>query len=86
MWLSPLVMEYVCHFNVRYFPYDTQYCSLTMGSWIYHGQEVDVFNKNDEGNTRSFQQIIPLSSFTITHIALLVTTLFLPFKTVVASF
>ena len=49
MWLSPLVIQSVCHFNVRFFPYDTQFCTLTVGSWMYNGDAVDIWNKNSYG-------------------------------------
>lgn len=49
MWLAPIVMESVCHFNVRYFPYDTQFCTISIGSWIYNGLDLDLWNRDDEG-------------------------------------
>ncbi|XP_067951352.1 neuronal acetylcholine receptor subunit alpha-10-like [Watersipora subatra] len=55
LWLSPLVIQSVCHLNVRYFPYDTQFCNITIGSWIYHGNDVDLWNKNEEGDITAFK-------------------------------
>ena len=56
MWLSPLVVESVCHFNVRFFPYDTQFCHLDIGSWLYHGFEIDLWNRNPYG---SYETALP---------------------------
>lgn len=48
-WLAPVVVKTVCNFNVRYFPYDTQFCTLTVGSWMFDGLEVDLWNKREIG-------------------------------------
>ena len=49
MWLSPLVIKTMCRLNVRYFPYDAQICNITIGSWMYHGFEIDIWNRNLDG-------------------------------------
>ena len=49
MWLSPLVITTMCRLNVRFFPYDSQICNITIGSWMYHGFEVDIWNQNIDG-------------------------------------
>lgn len=51
-WLAPVVTEVVCLYNVRYFPYDTQVCNLTIGSWLHSQSQIDLWNRNDEGETR----------------------------------
>ena len=54
MWLSPLVIKVMCHLNVRLFPYDSQICNLTMGSWVHHGLEIDIWNRNVNGKLKIF--------------------------------
>lgn len=48
-WFAPLVIETMCHLNVRLFPYDSQICNITLGSWTYNGFDIDVWMKNTEG-------------------------------------
>ena len=59
MWLSPLVIKVMCRLNVRLFPYDSQICNLTMGSWVHHGLEIDIWNRNVNGKRK---KIILLNS------------------------
>ena len=54
MWLSPLVITAMCRLNVRFFPYDSQVCNLTMGSWVHHGMEIDIWNRNVNGKQKFF--------------------------------
>ena len=37
-----------CSVDITYYPYDTQTCSLTLGSWMYDHFEVDIFPVQDE--------------------------------------
>ena len=46
----PTILESICPVNVLQFPYDTQSCNLIFGSWVYHGGEIDMFNKNAVGD------------------------------------
>ena len=34
-WSCPMIFRSSCQIDVTYFPYDTQNCSLTFGSWTY---------------------------------------------------
>ena len=34
-WEVPMIFRSSCKIDVTYFPYDTQNCSLTFGSWTY---------------------------------------------------
>ena len=38
----PAVVKTVCRINVRYFPFDTQHCSLKFGSWSFSGNSLDI--------------------------------------------
>ena len=48
-WFSPVVVELVCQYNVRYFPYDTQHCMVRLGSWVYNADEINLFSKEVTG-------------------------------------
>lgn len=41
-WSCPMIFRSSCQIDVTYFPYDTQNCSLTFGSWTYDRKEVDL--------------------------------------------
>ena len=62
MWLSPLVITAMCRLNVRFFPYDSQICNLTMGSWVHDGSEIDIWNRNVNGKQRFFRFDWPLKA------------------------
>ena len=36
--------------DIRYFPFDTQHCSLKFGSWTYHGEEIDIKPARDRAS------------------------------------
>ncbi|XP_062588172.1 neuronal acetylcholine receptor subunit alpha-10-like isoform X1 [Saccostrea cucullata] len=49
----PSVLESLCTVDVEKFPYDEQTCKLLFGSWAYHGYDLDLQNKNPEGDLSS---------------------------------
>ncbi|XP_048754339.1 neuronal acetylcholine receptor subunit alpha-10-like isoform X2 [Ostrea edulis] len=50
----PAVVVISCSVDVTYFPYDTQTCTLKLGSWIYNGFDIDVLAKGSTGDLTSF--------------------------------
>ena len=48
-WFAPLKVAISCTFNVRYFPYDTQFCSLVFASWSFNAYQVDIQPRNIKG-------------------------------------
>ncbi|XP_062588972.1 neuronal acetylcholine receptor subunit alpha-10-like [Saccostrea cucullata] len=50
----PTVVEITCSVDVTYFPYDTQKCTIKLGSWTHHGQELDLLAKRSTGDLSSF--------------------------------
>ena len=42
--MAPIQIKTECKINVKYFPFDEQICSITFGSWTYHGFKVDLFH------------------------------------------
>ena len=47
-WLAPAIITGKCPMNIRYFPFDTQHCTLKFGSWTYHGEEIDMQPARDK--------------------------------------
>ena len=43
VWLTPAIYTSSCLIRVRYFPFDTQVCTMKFGSWGLTGAEVDIF-------------------------------------------
>ncbi|XP_048584034.1 neuronal acetylcholine receptor subunit alpha-10 isoform X2 [Nematostella vectensis] len=41
-WYSPNILKTHCKIDIQYFPFDTQTCKLTFGSWTYNGLKIDV--------------------------------------------
>ncbi|XP_052591863.1 neuronal acetylcholine receptor subunit alpha-9 [Peromyscus californicus insignis] len=53
-WDSPAITKSSCVVDVTYFPFDSQQCNLTFGSWTYNGNQVDIFNALDSGDLSDF--------------------------------
>uniref|UniRef100_A0A915Q741 Neurotransmitter-gated ion-channel ligand-binding domain-containing protein n=1 Tax=Setaria digitata TaxID=48799 RepID=A0A915Q741_9BILA len=41
-WAPPAKVYSICKLDVRYFPFDDQFCILEFGSWIYDQSQLDV--------------------------------------------
>ncbi|MCP9264085.1 Nicotinic acetylcholine receptor non-alpha subunit 27 [Dirofilaria immitis] len=41
-WAPPAKVYSICKLDVRYFPFDDQFCLLEFGSWIYDQSQLDV--------------------------------------------
>ncbi|XP_052793000.1 neuronal acetylcholine receptor subunit alpha-10-like [Mya arenaria] len=50
----PTVTKSICRVNVKYFPFDTQECSLQFGSWSHHGLDLDFVNRNSAGDLDTY--------------------------------
>uniref|UniRef100_A0A8D0GNZ2 Cholinergic receptor nicotinic alpha 9 subunit n=1 Tax=Sphenodon punctatus TaxID=8508 RepID=A0A8D0GNZ2_SPHPU len=53
-WDAPAITKSSCVVDVSYFPFDSQQCNLTFGSWTYNGNQVDIFNALDSGDLSDF--------------------------------
>ncbi|XP_015683474.1 neuronal acetylcholine receptor subunit alpha-9, partial [Protobothrops mucrosquamatus] len=49
-WDAPAITKSSCVVDISYFPFDSQQCNLTFGSWTYNGNQVDIFNTLDSGD------------------------------------
>ena len=53
VWLAPVTFKSKCRIDIKYFPFDTQYCKMKFGSWTYDGYRLDILNEShsaDLGN------------------------------------
>ncbi|XP_071169771.1 neuronal acetylcholine receptor subunit beta-3-like [Mytilus edulis] len=50
----PSLITSVCALDIRYFPFDFQVCSLTLGSWAYNGWEINVTHSSDKIELQSY--------------------------------
>uniref|UniRef100_A0AAY4A014 Uncharacterized protein n=1 Tax=Denticeps clupeoides TaxID=299321 RepID=A0AAY4A014_9TELE len=53
-WDSPAITKSSCKVDVAYFPFDSQQCNLTFGSWTYNGNQVDIAMDMDGGDLSDF--------------------------------
>ncbi|XP_029663463.1 acetylcholine receptor subunit alpha-type acr-16-like [Formica exsecta] len=42
LWVPPAQFVGLCELNLRLWPFDTQICNMTFGSWTYHGEQIDM--------------------------------------------
>lgn len=52
-WDAPAITKSSCVVDVSYFPFDSQECNLTFGSWTYNGNQVFC--------TFTWQMLCPIS-------------------------
>ncbi|CAM4494754.1 unnamed protein product [Leuciscus chuanchicus] len=53
-WDSPAITKSSCKVDVSYFPFDSQECNLTFGSWTYNGNQVDITMGMESGDLSDF--------------------------------
>ncbi|KAJ0050171.1 hypothetical protein NL108_014038 [Boleophthalmus pectinirostris] len=53
-WDAPVITKSSCVVDVSYFPFDSQQCNLTFGSWTYNGNQVDITMGNNSGDLSDF--------------------------------
>ena len=48
LWIRPTRYSFSCTLDLKLFPFDTQYCTMTFGSWKYNANFLDIrpFNNN----------------------------------------
>jgi len=54
VWLVPVILRSECKLYMDYFPFDTQTCQLTFGSWAYDGGAMDFHQRNSIGDLSNF--------------------------------
>ncbi|XP_076853531.1 neuronal acetylcholine receptor subunit alpha-9-II [Brachyhypopomus gauderio] len=53
-WDAPAITKSSCVVDVSYFPFDSQQCNLTFGSWTYNGNQVDITMMMDSGELSDY--------------------------------
>ncbi|XP_066497729.1 neuronal acetylcholine receptor subunit alpha-9-II [Hoplias malabaricus] len=53
-WDAPAITKSSCVVDVSYFPFDSQQCNLTFGSWTYNGNQVDISMGMNSGDLSDF--------------------------------
>ncbi|XP_037024418.1 acetylcholine receptor subunit alpha-like 2 [Bradysia coprophila] len=48
LWVPPTHYQSFCQLDLRLWPFDTQECTILMGSWTHHGEQIDL-QINDKG-------------------------------------
>ena len=44
-----------CKIDIRWFPFDDQYCSLKFGSWTYDGNKINLTAKDTKIDTSNYR-------------------------------
>lgn len=52
----PSLIEALCPVNVLKFPYDTQICRLTFGSWVFNGFDLNVYSSKKFADISSLKE------------------------------
>ena len=50
----PTIVKSLCKVDVTYFPFDEQTCTLTFGSWAFHGWDLNISKFAPEGDLSSY--------------------------------
>ncbi|CAK9297308.1 unnamed protein product [Gordionus sp. m RMFG-2023] len=48
LWVPPSIYKSTCIMDVRYFPFDQQFCDMKFGSWTFNGDEVGLAFYDDK--------------------------------------
>ncbi|KAI3381993.1 hypothetical protein SNEBB_008064 [Seison nebaliae] len=55
-WPHPLRLKSTCRVNIRYFPFDSQTCTIRIGSWSYNGHQVYIKNEAEKPDITEYTQ------------------------------
>ncbi|EZA48980.1 hypothetical protein DMN91_011742 [Ooceraea biroi] len=50
LWVPPAQFIGLCELDFHLWPFDTQICTLTFGSWTYHGEQINLELREAEDN------------------------------------
>ncbi|XP_028517612.1 neuronal acetylcholine receptor subunit alpha-7 [Exaiptasia diaphana] len=54
-WLAPTIFTSMCKMDIRYFPFDEQFCELQFGSWSYDSRKIDL--QVDQNETKIHKEV-----------------------------
>ncbi|EEB15534.1 Acetylcholine receptor protein subunit alpha, putative, partial [Pediculus humanus corporis] len=60
IWVPPSIFQVFCQMDFTNWPFDSQTCSLKIGSWTYNGEQVDLFNSN---HMQTLPNLVPNSEW-----------------------
>ncbi|XP_029643592.1 neuronal acetylcholine receptor subunit alpha-10-like isoform X1 [Octopus sinensis] len=66
-WMVPLMIKSSCSVDVTYFPYDSQQCTVRFGSWVYDGEQLNLFN---EPSKPDLSKYVENSEFVLLNVSL----------------
>ncbi len=52
--LYPTIYKFTCLLNIYYFPFDSQFCKMTFGSWTYDSTGIDFVPYSDNVGTSNY--------------------------------
>ncbi|XP_029194823.2 neuronal acetylcholine receptor subunit alpha-7-like [Acropora millepora] len=68
-WLAPVILKSSCKLDVRYFPFDEQFCRLKFASWTYGSstmhlkpEETEILQNYTESGEWNLERVYPLTS------------------------
>ncbi|KAK6629721.1 hypothetical protein RUM43_003539 [Polyplax serrata] len=64
LWVPPTIFRVFCEFDFTRWPFDTQICSLKIGSWTYSGEQIDFVTDN-LGTVTEIPDLVPNPEWTI---------------------
>ncbi|KAF7279395.1 hypothetical protein GWI33_007337 [Rhynchophorus ferrugineus] len=53
LWVPPAQFSVLCNLNLKYWPFDSQECSMKFGSWTYSGDQIDLDVYNNDTDVKS---------------------------------
>ena len=66
-WMVPLMIKSSCSVDVTYFPYDRQQCTVRFGSWVYDGDQLNLFTQPSEPDLSKY---VENSEFVLLNVSL----------------
>ncbi|XP_031566330.1 neuronal acetylcholine receptor subunit alpha-10-like isoform X2 [Actinia tenebrosa] len=53
-WFAPTQIQSICKIDITYFPFDTQHCSLVIGSWTYPGNALNLVQQRNQSDLSKY--------------------------------
>ncbi|XP_075249150.1 neuronal acetylcholine receptor subunit alpha-3-like isoform X2 [Convolutriloba macropyga] len=55
-WTPPAIYKSSCEIDVKFFPFDMQYCKMKFGSWTYDAKLVDLYLRRETVDKRGYSE------------------------------
>lgn len=53
-WFAPTQIQSICKIDITYFPFDTQHCSLVIGSWTYPSNALNLVQQRNHSDLSKY--------------------------------